>query len=682
LPEELLAETLGPSARFHQQQREAILAVAMDRRRILLVQKTGWGKTLVYGLACRMLRDAGEGYTLVISPLISLMRNQRLLIERCGVRCFAAHSDDKGSTDPELIASKLREGLDMLLVSPERLGTPAFAPVLKEFPIGLLVVDEAHCISDWGHDFRPDYRRIVNVVRNLPAGVPLVASTATANDRVIEDLDRYLGRDLAHFRGELARDSLRLSAVGPLTRAERMAWLADAVPGLPGSGVCYVSTVRDAEQLARWIRSRGIEARDYTSRSADREGLEQALLDHRVKVLCSTQPALGMGFDMPDMAFVIHYQAPASLLAYYQQVGRAGRAIDRAEVVLLWGEDDWEIQEHFIRTARPPDADLRAVAECLLAGPKTRFELEGALNLGRKDLERALKLMEIEGFVDRGLDRRKQVWSRTVRPLDLADPAFDRHQSHRRQELEELKDFCQTDACRMEYLARSLDDPSARRCGSCDNCRGERVPSPPAFVVSTSRTFLRRDHLPVKPYSRFPMAPPGWEKSTIPPELRMEEGRALALYRGTEVGQLVKEGKYTHGRFDDRLVGLCVRMMGRWKPDPWPGVVVPVPSLRHSRLVAGFASRLAQRLGMRFLEVVVKVRNNEPQKTRENTVQKLLNLVDAFALNGTPPSEPILLVDDVVETRYTLAWVACLLLEAGSGPVFPMVLAQTHRGDL
>ena len=299
--------TQNVGAAFRDGQEEAIQHVVDGRGRLLVVQKTGWGKSFVYFIATKLLREAGAGPTLLVSPLLALMRNQIVAAERIGVRALTINSDNQDDW-PAVEAALGRNEIDILLISPERLGNEHFrSEVLAGVAarIALLVIDEAHCISDWGHDFRPHYRLIERIVRTLPPNLRLLATTATANNRVMDDLQVVLGPDLAVSRGDLSRPSLFLQAIRMPDQAERLAWLAQVLPTIPGSGIVYTLTVRDAVQVAEWLRTRGIAVESYTGESGDRRPqIEQDLLDNQVKALVATT-ALGMGFDKPALAFCL-----------------------------------------------------------------------------------------------------------------------------------------------------------------------------------------------------------------------------------------------------------------------------------------------------------------------------------------------------------------------------------------
>ena len=465
-----------PMADFRPGQWESIQAL-LDRRRLLVVERTGWGKSMVYFLATRLLRDAGAGPSLLISPLLSLMRNQLEAAARMGVRAESINSTNPD--DWERIEQELRDNkIDILLVSPERLANEKFRDsVLAHIAerVGLFVVDEAHCISDWGHDFRPDYRRIVRVLQALPSNIPVLATTATANDRVVNDVISQLGKDIRLVRGPLVRESLKLQNITMESPAARMAWLAKTIPSLPGSGVVYTLTQRDAERVAQWLRINDIAAKAYHADVADSEGgtpqreeLEQQLLRNDLKVLVATV-ALGMGFDKPDLGFVIHFQRPASVVHYYQQVGRAGRAVDEAFGILLHGEEDDPIADFFIRNAFPPQQHVEAILGELdkADGGLSVRELEARLNLKHSQLEKALKYLSVE--LPAPITKIGSKWNVTAAAerYRINDVYVEAITAMRREEQTQMQAYMAHEGCLMEFLARTLDDPHAGPCGKC-----------------------------------------------------------------------------------------------------------------------------------------------------------------------------------------------------------------------
>lgn len=663
-------------AQFRDGQEAAIEHVVEGRGRLLVVQKTGWGKSFVYFIAATLLRESGRGPAILISPLLSLMRNQLEAAARMGVRAATINSDNQAAWSA-VAASLQADAIDLLVISPERLANDDFqTSVLASIAgrISLLVVDEAHCISDWGHDFRPHYRLIERLARGLPANLRLLATTATANDRVLADLKAVLGPTLTVVRGDLSRPSLTLQTIAMPGQAERLAWLGKTLPALTGSGIVYTLTVRDAVQVATWLRSRGLLVEPYTGQSPNREELEQALLGNRVKALVATT-ALGMGFDKPDLAFVIHFQSPSSAVAYYQQVGRAGRALDAAYGVLLCGAEDDNIASFFIASAFPTReevAEVLGVLEPETAGLSVP-EIMARLNLSKDRIEKTVALLSLES--PSAIVKQGTKWQLTA--AQLSNNFWERAErltTLRNAEKAQMQNYGQLASGHMEFLVRALDgDPSTIRAPSLSPL----PTSVDAEEIQAAIEFLRRTDLPILPRKQWPGGGlPRYNVSgKIPGSKQAQPGRALSVWGDAGWGRAVRSGKYHDDRFDDRLVAASVALVNAWQPLPAPGWVTCVPSLRHPRLVPDFAARLAHALGRPFHAILRKTDDRPAQKTMANSSKQALNLDGSLALDGAVPRSPVLLVDDMVDSRWTLTVSAWLLLEAGSGPVFPFALA-------
>jgi ATP-dependent DNA helicase RecQ len=673
----LLRTLAGPAAVPHPQQLVAIQAVVAEGRRVLVVQRTGWGKSAVYFLATRLLRDAGAGPTFLISPLLALMRDQAAAAERVGVRAASINSTNVG--DWQAIQDRIAaDEVDLLLVSPERLNNPGFAarvlPLLTR-QAGLVVVDEAHCISDWGHDFRPDYRRIAQILRTLGEGVPVLGTTATANARVIADVAEQLGHDTLTLRGPLDRASLVLSVVALPSAAERLAWLATQLPQLRGSGIVYCLTVPETRRVAAWLRSCGIDAHAYSGRDdpADRLIVEEVLAANACKVVVATS-ALGMGYDKPDLAFVVHYQAPDSPVAYYQQVGRAGRALDRAEVVLLGGPEDRRIWEYFTTTAFPPRRLVAEVLELLDADqPLKLADVQRQVNLGQGRLEQLLKVLDVEGAVrrlDGGYLRGDPTWTYDA-------DRYRRVTAARRDEQAAMLDYLTTDACLMAFLRHQLDDPDAAPCGRCQHCTGH---GPPTAVrqelVQAAVAFLRHQDVTLQPRRQWP-AGAAVAKRTIPEAERSESGRALGEATDAGWGPLLADLLTRDQPLPDQVVDGVARLLDRWAWEQPPTWVTFVPSRTRPTLIRDLADQAARLLDRPVHAVVERVRTDaRPQAELANSFHQYRNAHDAFAVTGAVPHGPVLLVDDVRGSGWTLTMVAAQLRDAGAGPVHPLVLCS------
>jgi ATP-dependent DNA helicase RecQ len=673
------------NATFRDGQEDAIRHIVEGKGRLLVVQKTGWGKSFVYFIATKLLREAGAGPALLISPLLALMRNQIAAAERMGVRAATINSDNMD--DWTAVEGKLAKGeIDILLISPERLANERFrTQVLAGIAaqISMLVIDEAHCISDWGHDFRPHYRLLERIVKTLPQNLRLLATTATANNRVMEDLAAVLGPKLDVSRGDLNRTSLSLQTIRLPSQAERLAWLAEQLATLQGHGIIYTLTVRDANQVAQWLKTQGFNVEAYTGETGDRrEQLEQALLNNQVKALVATT-ALGMGYDKPDLAFVIHYQMPGSVVAYYQQVGRAGRALDSAYGVLLSGQEESDITDWFIRSAFPTRKEVADVLGALEDEPNGLSvpELLSRVNLSKGRVDKTIALLSLEAPAP--IAKQGSKWQLTA--ATLSEAFWDRAErltALRRDEHQQMQDYVSLPfGEHMGFLIGALDgDPSV--------VAEPALPPLPATVdtelVKAAVEFLRRTSLPIEPRKKWPDGgmPQYGVKGFIAPAHQAESGKALCVWGDAGWGGLVRQGKYHDGHFSDDLVAACVKMIQEWNPQPSPTWVTCVPSLRHPELVPNFAQRLAAALGLPFHMVIAKTDARPEQKTMANSTQQARNIDGSLALNGQPvPPGPVLLVDDMVDSRWTLTVSAWLLRKSGSGVVWPMALSETGHDE-
>ena len=666
-----LEAMFGLGAAFRDGQREAIEAAIRPGSRSLVVQRTGWGKSLVYWIATRVRRDQGHGPTLIVSPLLALMRNQIAMAERLRLRAVTINSANRDSW-PEVEAALLADEIDVLFVSAPRFANPDFmGRVLPSITrsIGMFVVDEAHCISDWGHDFVPDYRRISRLLPLLGPTVPVLGTTATANDRVVRDVATQLGQDVTVIRGPLGRASLHLDAIPLADQAERLAWLVQHLPAMRGSGIVYCLTVADTKRVAACLQAHGIDARPYHGELTQEERieLEDQLLANECKALVSTI-ALGMGFDKPDLGFVVHFQRPGSPIAYYQQVGRAGRGVADAFGVLLYGREDDDIADYFIRTAFPPTARMQEILTALESEDRmTIRQVEDVVNLSHGQIEKSLKLLEVDGAVahERGF------YFRTPNPWTQDKERIDGVIAARRAELASMQEYVATDECRMAFLGRLLDDPAAEPCGHCANCGGRRWPREVdhGLVVDALRC-IRSGPLVIEPRK---MAAHGAKLRHL-----NEEGRALCRWGDPGWGVMVRSGKYETGRLADELVEASADLiLRRWGPSPAPVWVAAVPSGLVAGLIGDFAARLAVRLGLPFVDSLTVLPGAQSQKHMQNSRQQEDNARRKLGvLAGEVRRGPVLLVDDIVDSRWTLTVAGELLRDHGSGPVFPFALAE------
>jgi ATP-dependent DNA helicase RecQ len=699
-----LVGDVSGEARLREDQWRAIEALVADRRRALVVQRTGWGKSAVYFVATSLLRARGSGPTVIVSPLLALMRNQVEAAARAGIRARTINSSNTEEWDA--VQDEIAAGeVDVLLVSPERLNNPDFRDqVLPRLAAatGLLVVDEAHCISDWGHDFRPDYRRLRTMLADLPPGVPVLATTATANARVTADVAEQLGTggssDALVLRGPLDRDSLSLSVLRLSDAAHRMAWLAEHLDDLPGSGIIYTLTVAAAEEVTAFLRQRGHTVASYTGKTenADRQQAEEDLLANKVKALVATS-ALGMGFDKPDLGFVVHLGSPSSPIAYYQQVGRAGRGVEHAEVLLLPGKEDEAIWKYFASLAFPSEDLVRRTLDILAHAekPLSLPALEPLVELRRSRLETMLKVLDVDGAVKRV----KGGWIATGQPWSYDAERYAWVARQREAEQQAMRAYASTTDCRMEFLQRQLDDEAAKPCGRCDNCAGPRFAADTSEeALDAARVDLGRAGVEVEPRRMWPTGLPAIGvdlKGRIPAGEQAASGRALGRLSDIGWGNRLRpmlSPQAPDGPVPDDVAKAVVDVLADWAKGPggWaPGApeaqprpvgVVTVASRTRPRLINSLAARVAE-IGRLPLLGAVEYTGDAHPGSRSNSAQRLkaldgaLTVPPALASTLSEAQGPVLLLDDYTETGWTLAVAARMLRRSGAQGVLPLVLA-------
>jgi ATP-dependent DNA helicase RecQ len=689
--DDVLRQLVGrPEASFRDGQWEAVEALVAQRKRVLVVQRTGWGKSAVYFVATALRRSEGAGPTLIVSPLLALMRDQVAAAARAGVRAVTMNSANAEDW-PQVAAALGADEVDVLLVSPERLNNPRFRS--EQLPAlaarcGLLVVDEAHCVSDWGHDFRPDYRRIRDLLARLSQDTPVLATTATANARVVHDVADQLGaggHPVLTVRGGLARDSLRLGVLRLPSAEQRLAWLVAHLADLPGSGIVYTLTVAAADDLAALLRTAGHDVLAYTGRTdpAERQTAEDSLRHNQVKALVATS-ALGMGFDKPDLGFVVHVGAPSSPIAYYQQVGRAGRATERADVLLLPGAEDRDIWRYFASTSMPRQEQADAVLAALGASGSTMSTaaLESVVDIRRTRLELLLKVLDVEGAVTRVPGG----WTSTGAGWAYDGERYERVARARDREQQLMLDYEATTGCRMAFLQEALDDETARPCGRCDRCAGVwyDVTVPEQAVVQADAQ-LRRAGVELAPRSRWPggMARLGVPVSgAIDPAERAATGRAIA--RLTDLGWGQRLRTLLDGPDEpvgDEVVQACIGVLRDWDWARRPAAVVAMPSRRHGRLVRSVAEAISTAGRLPLLGALDLVDGGPTGERGGNSAFRLAGVWERLRVGPDLARElgrldgPVLLVDDLADSRWTLTVAAHELRRAGAEEVLPLTLA-------
>ena len=652
----------------------------MTQNRTLVVQRTGWGKSLVYFICTKLMREQKRGVTMVVSPLLVLMENQIEAAETMGLRCNVLNSTTKDRRT-EILQALERDELDLILVTPETLFSDEVQEKLKNIRIGLFVIDEAHCISDWGHDFRLEYGRLKTIIQQIPGTVPILATTATANDRVVADLQAQLGDRVFVSRGPLTRDSLYLQILNKPGKIERYAWILETLPKLPGSGIIYCLTQRDCDYLADFLKQNGIAAEAYYSRST-KEGeelnreVEERFRKNQLKVIVATIK-LGMGYDKGDIAFVIHYQMPQNVVSYYQQIGRAGRNIDKACIFLMYGKEDEDILNYFINTAFPTESETACLVNLIGDHDGIKIgQIRSAMNIRNGRIDKALAFLLNDGFVR----KEKSAYYLTPKRFVYDRNHYDAVTSIRRQEMEQMKQLVKTKECYSRYIVSCLDDKTAANCGHCTNCTGKELyPSEvSAQATHVAEAYINKLIIPIEPRKQ-------WVYSAVTQQKRIahinQPGFCISKYGDAGYGELVKQGKYSkEKRFCDELVGKSAQMLRPFVKEHGITHICPVPSLR-SDLVHDFAVRLSESLKLEFVELLNKSSARQ-QKEMENSAYQCANAYQSFAVKEDiciPLN--ILLVDDMVDSRWTFTVCGYRLMEAGAEKIYPFALADSGNRE-
>lgn len=634
----------------------------------------------MYFVCTKLMRERGKGVTMVVSPLLVLMQNQIESAEKMGLKCDVLNSAVKDRRE-DILTSLEDNELDLILITPETLFADEVQKRLRNISIGLFVIDEAHCISDWGHDFRLDYGNLRKIVQQLPANVPILATTATANDRVIADLQKQLGDKVYVSRGPLTRDSLYIQVLNKPDKIERYAWILENVPKLEGSGIIYCLTQRDCDYLSEFLKKNKVSAAAYYSRDGEdgeklNREIEEKFRTNKLKVIVATIK-LGMGYDKGDIAFVIHYQMPSNIVSYYQQIGRAGRNIDKAYIFLMYGKEDEEILNYFINTAFPTEQETKKIVDYIGDRDGVRIgQIVSAMNIRKSRIDKAIAFLINDGFIrkDRGtyyITPKKFVYDREH---------YDAITAIRKNEMEQMKRLAQTKECYSKYIVSCLDDKTARECSHCSNCLGrEIIPSAVSEkFIHIAEEYVNKLIIPIEPRKRWASSS---ETRATKIEYINQTGFCISKYGDAGYGELVKQGKYSkEKRFSDELAGKSAEILKSFVQENKIRHICCVPSLR-SDLVKEFTLRLASSLKLEFVDALEKTEARQ-QKEMENSAHQCANAYTSFWVkDGVRIPKNILLVDDVVDSKWTFTVCGYRLMEAGAEKVFPFALADSSNRE-
>lgn len=676
--DQILKEVYGPTAQFREGQYEAIEAT-MNNRRTLVVQKTGWGKSLVYFICTKLYRSKNRGMTMVISPLLVLMENQKEMAEKLGLHCATLNSSIKGEERSLVLSQMENNELDLIFITPETLQKEEIQSAIRVIKLGLFVIDEAHCISDWGHDFRLAYGSINQVLINMPSTVSVLATTATANNRVVNDLKKQLGDNVYISRGPLTRDSLHIQILHLENQADRYAWLLDNLDKLPGTGIIYCLDRRDCDRLAEFLSKNGIPAKPYYSKGdaiGEEENAEaiEAFQTNSIKAIVATIK-LGMGYDKGDIGFVIHFQSPSSIVAWYQQIGRAGRNLKDAYIFLMNGKEDDDINEYFINTAFPTRDEADATMQCINGSNGIKLkDIIANVNARRSRIDKTLYFMENEGFIR----KEDSYYYPTTKRYFYDEPHYLAVTQIRRQEKQQMQQLLSTTECLSRFAVNCLDDPTGEVCGKCANCMGKDIVADLSISASSKEkamNFIISRHYFITPRKRWP------DSKVI--NYQLQKGICLSKYGDAGYGRMVARGKYPPPgdipRFDNQLVEKAANVLSNLAQTNNIKHITFVPSLR-STLVKDFAARLAKEMKLEFVELLTK--SDAPQqKTMENSVFQCTNAMESFQAKDMTMPKKVILVDDIIDSGWTLTVCGYKIMESGCEEVYPFALANSSHSN-
>lgn len=675
---DILHTLCGKDAQFREGQLEAIKAT-LTNKRTLIVQKTGWGKSLIYFTCTKILREQGSGITFVISPLLVLMENQLKSVEKLGLKCDVLNSQTRDRRN-EILDKIINNELDLVLITPETLFSDDVQKALPNIKIGLFVVDEAHCISDWGHDFRLEYGNLIKVISKLPQYVPLLATTATANNRVVDDLEKQLGGNVHISRGSLTRQTLAIEVLNMPNRESRYAWILKNIKKLPGTGIIYCLTQRDCDYVSNFLNKNGIKALPYYSSSKKEKELNETIekfQNNKIKAIVATTK-LGMGYDKGDISFVIHFQCPQNIVNYYQQIGRAGRNIDLAYAILMFGKEDQEINNYFINTAFPKKEDCEKVLKVISESNGLKlYNIEHRVNIKRSEVDKVVNFLQNENAIY--LDKKDNKYYATLHEYTYNEVHYNEIKELRKKEQAQMQQLLKTTQCYSKYIVNCLDDYTATDCGKCANCLSHSLLDNELTQQDLDKALSYLDKLimTIEPRKMWPETR-FTERKKI--EFINQEGICLCKYGDAGYGELVKKGKYEDNLFCDELVGKSTSLLKPYVIENKIEAVTCVPSLRNDK-VKDFAERLAKSLSIPFIDTLTKT-DSYPQKFMQNSSFQCENAYQSFHVkeNILIPKKMIL-VDDMVDSKWTMTVCGYKLMELGAEFILPFALADSSQKE-
>ncbi len=660
---------------FYDEQWEAIRRL-LNGERILMIQRTGFGKSLCYQFPATQF----SGITVIFSLLIALMRDQVKALNNKGVSARYINSEQSAEENSSTIQDALNGKVKILYIAPERQENMEWIEATRKMNLSMVVIDEAHTISVWGHDFRPAFRRIINLVKLLPQSLPVLATTATATKRVQHDIEQQIGGKLTTIRGLLVRDNFKLYAIKVHSEDEKLVWLAQNLNRIEGTGLIYTGTRVGTEIYAKWLAANGINAINYNAgHDADtRKDIENGLMQNRYKCVVSTN-ALGMGIDKPDIRFIIHTQIPASPIHYYQEIGRAGRDGKPTTIILFYNEskdengieEDYKLPKAFIDGARPSREKYLKAIEALKQEPLTERGLMKATNLKQTQI-RVIKADLIDqGIVREVVNGRNKILEYQFGAKELDTKAFEDLRNAKLKDLDAMVGYVNTSKPRMQYLCEFLDDDFNVNYSNCDNTNLNKL--------TVAFTDDWRDRLINFRESYFPVLEVESRSSNI------VNGVAASYYGVSNVGSALHRSKYENGGdFPDFLLRLTLKAFRKTYSNTRFDWVLYVPPTHSGDLVKNFAVKFASVIKVPISHKLVKIRQTSEQKVFQNGWLKQDNVKDAFSYMSPEEiyGKRIILLDDIFDSGATMKEIGKMLTAMGAETIVPVAIAKTVGGDI
>lgn len=635
--------------------------------RVLLIEKTGFGKSLCFQFPAIVF----EGMTVIFSPLIALMRDQVKKLNSLGISAKCINSEQTQEENSQIIVEAIQGGIKILYIAPERQENNQWIEATRKMNLSMVVIDEAHCISVWGHDFRPAFRRIINLVKLLPTGLPVLATTATATKKVEEDVATQIGGNISIIRGNLLRENFNLFVIKVTSEDEKLIWLGKNLDRIPGNGILYTGTRVDTEIYSNWFEHLKLSTIGYNAGldTDSRIAIENGLMCNKWKCVISTN-ALGMGIDKSDIRFIIHTQIPQSPIHYYQEIGRAGRDGKLANIILFYNPDDKKLPEAFIEGGRPSISKYEKVINII------RNELLGERELTRKTNLKQTQIRVIKSdLIEQGIIREVTIGNSkkfeyiTNAPA-LNTKAFEELRNTKKNDLEKMIEYVETTQSRMKFLCDFLGDSTTHEFTNCDNTGLAKI----KVVINDEWVQKLQDFRE----NYFPILEVESKSSNI------VNGVASSYYGVSNVGTALHRCKYeTNEDFPDFLLKLTLKSFRKKFGQEKFDFIAYVPPTSSGDLVKNFAIKLSQVLNFPITHHLIKVRQTKEQKIFENGYLKSDNVSGAFSFKDPNMlvGKSILLVDDIFDSGATVKEIGKLFTTLGAVKIAPIVIARTVGGD-